>query len=91
MEFICPIYQGIRTFFLRSDRTVMPASFLHQRSSSGFCSSGLSGLCTHPLSWTLAQKPSSLWAVGSGPGLLLTLPCSSCWSLASQPRGTAFF
>lgn len=84
VEFSCPIYQGVRKFFLRSDHTVMPTSFLHQRSSSCFCSSRLSELCAHPFSWTLAQRPSSLWALGSRPGLLLTLPHSFCWSLSRR-------
>lgn len=90
MEFSCHIYQGVRKFFFRSDHMVMPASFFQQRSSSCF-GSRLSGLYAYSLSWTLAQKPSRLWAVGIGPGLLLTLPHSSCWNLGSQPRGASFF
>lgn len=84
MEFSCPIYQGVRKFFLRSDQTVTPASFLHQRSSSCFCSSGLSGFLVPTLSE--GHSPEALKLVGSGPGLLLTPPHSVCWSLGSQPR-----
>lgn len=66
MEFSCPDYQRVRKFFLRSDQTMTPASFLHQRSSGCFAALGSQGSCARTRRGTLAQKPSNLWTLDLG-------------------------
>lgn len=61
MEFSCPIYQGVRKFFLRSDQTVTSASFLHQLLLQ---LRALRVPCAYPLRGTQPRSPQTCgqWA-----------------------------